>query len=77
MAQAMSKTLGLGFDGWMADYGEWLPVDAELFSKEDAEAAHNRYPVDWQKLNERVLGDDQLAFVRSGYLGSQKIAHQV
>jgi alpha-glucosidase len=77
MAQAMTTALGLGFDGWMADYGEWLPTDAQLFSKEDAEAAHNRYPVDWQKLNERVLGDDQLAFVRSGYLGSQKIAHQV
>jgi alpha-glucosidase len=61
----------------MADYGEWLPVDAELSSKEDAEAAHNRYPVDWQKLNERVLGDDQLSFVRSGYLGSQPIKHQV
>jgi alpha-glucosidase (family GH31 glycosyl hydrolase) len=77
MAQSMTAALGLGFDGWMADYGEWLPVDAQLFSKEDAEAVHNTYPVAWQKLNERVLGDDQLSFVRSGYLGSQKIAHQV
>jgi alpha-glucosidase (family GH31 glycosyl hydrolase) len=71
MAQAMRAALAIGFDGWMADYGEWMPVDLA------GEAAHQQYPVAWQKLNERVLGDDQIAFVRSGFTGSQAIAHQV
>jgi len=79
MATYLSAALDLGFDGWMADYGEWLPVDAKLASGEDAEAVHSRYPVLWQKLNERVLSakPDALAFVRSGATGSQPITHQV
>ncbi|MFI5291009.1 MAG: TIM-barrel domain-containing protein, partial [Polyangia bacterium] len=82
MAGFLNAAIDLGFDGWMADYAEWLPVDAKLFSGEDAEAVHQRYPVLWQKLNERVLGArkdkvDRLVFVRSGYSGSQPIAHQV
>ena len=83
MAQAMDAAIGLGFDGWMADYGEWQPVDAVLASGESAEATHNEYPVWWQKLNAQVIdaragdGVERLAFVRSGYTGSQSIAHQV
>jgi sulfoquinovosidase len=83
MAQSMNAALDVGFDGWMADYGEWLPIDAQLASGEDALAVHNLYPVAWQKLNERVLsardgdGVDRLVFVRSGYTGSQGITHQV
>ena len=83
MEQAMNAALDLGFDGWMADYGEWLPVDAVLASGESAEAAHDLYPVRWQELNARVLderagdGVERLAFVRSGFTGSQAIAHQV
>ncbi|MGZ3406648.1 MAG: TIM-barrel domain-containing protein, partial [Polyangia bacterium] len=47
-----------------------------------SEAAHNRYPVLWQQLNDQVLGArndgvDRLAFIRSGFTGSQPIAHQV
>ncbi len=82
MSQAMNQALDLGFDGWMADFGEWLPVDAQLASGDDAEAAHNLYPLAWQKLNESVLGArsdgvDRLVFVRSGYTGTQAIQHQV
>lgn len=82
MAGFMNRAIDLGFDGWMADYGEWLPVDAKLASGEDADAVHERYPILWQKLNERVLGArqdgvDRLVFVRSGTSGSQPIAHQV
>jgi len=83
MGQAMDAAIGLGFDGWMADYGEWQPVDAVLASGQPAEAAHNAYPLLWQQLNADVIaaragdGVDRLAFVRSGYTGSQAIAHQV
>jgi alpha-glucosidase (family GH31 glycosyl hydrolase) len=79
MAQAMSAALAAGFDGWMADYAEWLPTDTKLHSGEDAEAAHNLYPVAWQALNERVLAakPDALSFVRSGFTGSQRIKQQI
>ena len=26
----LREALDLGFDGWIADYGEWLPADAVL-----------------------------------------------
>ncbi|HEX6839810.1 MAG TPA: TIM-barrel domain-containing protein, partial [Polyangia bacterium] len=82
MAGSMSAALDLGFDGWMADYGEWAPVDAKLASGEPADAVHDLYPRRWQQLSSDVLGArtdgvDRLAFVRSGYSGSQPIPHQV
>jgi alpha-glucosidase (family GH31 glycosyl hydrolase) len=72
MAQSLKAALAIGFDGWMADYGEWLPVDGAPNIAE-----HDAYPNEWQRLNESVLGDDNLVFVRSGYTGSQPIAHQI
>ncbi len=79
MGDAMREALALGFDGWMADFGEWLPVDAKLASGEDGEAAHNQYPLAWQRLNEQVLGarPDAQSFVRSAFVGSAAIGHQV
>ncbi len=79
MAAALSAALALGMDGWMADYAEWLPFDAKLASGADPEAAHNLYPVEWQKLNQRVLSQspEALTFVRSGFTGSPAITHQV
>jgi len=83
MARAMDAALGLGFDGWMADYGEWLPVDAQLASGEDPEGAHDLHPLAWQELSASVIdgrahdGVERIAFVRSGFTGSQPIAHQV
>lgn len=72
--------LQLGADGYMADYCEWLPTDAALHSGEDAEAAHNLYPVECQRLNRELFdelyaqdGVERLFFVRSGYLGSQPL----
>jgi alpha-glucosidase (family GH31 glycosyl hydrolase) len=72
----MRKALDLGFKGWMADYGEWLPHDAKLASGEDPLAAHNRYPREWDLLNEEVLaerandGKQYVFFGRSGWLES-------
>ncbi|NMC71472.1 MAG: hypothetical protein GYA57_15590, partial [Myxococcales bacterium] len=69
-----------GADGWMADYGEWLPTDCVLHSGEDPEAAHNLYPVEFQRLNRDLLaeqhaldGVERLFFARSGWLGSQPL----
>ena len=43
----MYAAVDIGFDGWMADFAEWLPTDAVLASGEDALLAHNDYPRMW------------------------------
>lgn len=47
----------LGMDGWMADFGEWLPSDCVLRSGEDPWVVHNRYPLLWQQVNTEVMTD--------------------
>lgn len=73
--QIYQKGLAQGADGWMADFAEWLPLKIKLASGEDPWLAHNRYPVEFQKLNADILDEakGQLAFVRSGWLGSQPL----
>ncbi len=74
----LRKALDVGFGGWMADYGEWLPHDAKLASGEDALAAHNRYADEWTKLSAEVLaerapdGEQRLFFARAGWLRSNE-----
>lgn len=64
----------IGLAGWMADYCEYLPTDAALASGENAELYHNRYPVDWARLNLEAIQEAGKAgeivfFTRSGYTG--------
>jgi len=64
-----------GLSGWMADFGEYLPVDAVLYSKINAEKAHNLLPTLWAKLNRAAIEEtDKLGeivyFMRSGYSGA-------
>jgi alpha-glucosidase len=72
----LKEALRLGARGWMADYAEWMPVDDVLLaSGEDPALVHNRYAVDWARLNreaitEAGLLDEAITFSRSGYLGS-------
>lgn len=74
----LERALDVGFDGWMADYGEWLPYDAVLASGEPARLAHNRYPAEWAALNREALerraadGRQRLFFSRAGWLGSTR-----
>jgi alpha-glucosidase (family GH31 glycosyl hydrolase) len=72
------EAIALGSDGWMADFAEWLPTDAQLASGADALAYHNAYAVDWAKLNWELLHDaeaadgvERLFFARAAHLGSQ------
>jgi alpha-glucosidase (family GH31 glycosyl hydrolase) len=72
------EAIALGSDGWMADFAEWLPTDAQLASGADALAYHNTYAVDWVKLNWELLRDaesadgvERLFFARAAHLGSQ------
>ncbi|PSR04784.1 MAG: alpha-glucosidase, partial [Bacteroidetes bacterium SW_11_45_7] len=66
-----------GFSGWMADFGEWLPMDAQLASGISAKEYHNRFPVEWARLNREVLeeaeqSEDMVFFTRSGFSHSPK-----
>jgi alpha-glucosidase len=74
------EALALGAAGWMADYGEWLPADAVLDSGASAETFHNRYPVEWARLNRELMneatardGVPRLTFMRAAWLGSQPL----
>jgi alpha-glucosidase len=67
--------LGIGLDGWMADYGEYLPPGAVPASGESWERVHNTYPVLWAQVNREALVEsgregDVIFFMRAGYHGS-------
>ncbi|MCB1200860.1 MAG: alpha-glucosidase [Leptospiraceae bacterium] len=69
--------IGNGLGGWMADFGEWLPFDAKLHSGEDAAIYHNRYPVDWARLNREAIREagkegEIVFFTRAGFTESAK-----
>ena len=67
--QKMEVARDAGFDGWMADYGEWLPTDARMVDGSVGLDVHNDYPRAWQSLNQEVLGGrDAVYFCRSGWL---------
>ncbi|MFI7582852.1 alpha-glucosidase [Kocuria sp. M1N1S27] len=70
-----SNLVGSGAVGWMADFGEALPFDAVLHDGADPMEWHNRYPVEWARINreaidEAGLGTEGLFFNRSGHLHS-------
>ncbi len=64
--------MGIGLSGWMADFGEYLPVDAVL-AHGDAMLEHNDWPRRWAEVNARATADrpDIVFFMRSGFTGSQ------
>ena len=73
------RILDLGFDGWMADFGEYTPPQARFGSGEDGWTLHNRFPLLWQRLNREFFDEvrpdgDYVFFVRSGTTGSQRYA---
>lgn len=72
--ERMAAVLDVGFDGWMADYAEWLPTDAVLANGASGLDAHNRYPLWWQEVNAQAIrGTDASFFVRSGWLGTASL----
>lgn len=71
-----ANMLDLGISGWMADFGEFLPADARLYSG-DPLLMHNAWPVKWAELNARAIAEagrtgEALFFMRSGYSGVQR-----
>jgi alpha-glucosidase len=79
-AGKLSAAIALGADGWMGDYGEWLPTDAVLTGGIGLDV-HNTYPLLWQQTQRKALdtaiaadGVQRLSFVRSGWLGTAALA---
>jgi alpha-glucosidase len=71
--------IGIGLDGWMADFGEYLPTDCVLHSGESPALAHNRWPTLWAKVNYEAVEEagklgEILYFMRAGYTGSSRYA---
>lgn len=70
--------LAYDVDGWMADFGEWVPVTSVPQDGSDPVERRNTFPVDWQRANrnalEAVRGDDWVMFARSGFTGVQDVA---
>lgn len=69
--------IDFGLAGWMADFGEYLPTDAVLYSGVSAELIHNQWPVLWAKLNREAIEErgklgEVFFFMRAGFTGSQR-----
>jgi alpha-glucosidase len=70
-----------GIDGWMADFGEWLPTDA-ILHEGDARLVHNLYPAMWHETSRAVFDElrpdgDWVVFTRSGWLRDHAVAQVV
>lgn len=71
----LGRSLDLGYDGFMLDFGEYIPPNAKMFDGRAGWEAHNAFPIDYQKATwdymTEARGDDFLYFARSGYTGTQ------
>lgn len=66
-------------DGWMADFGEWVPVDAVPGDGSDPIERRNTFPIDWQRASRDAMqaarpDGDWVMFARSGFTGVQSVA---
>ena len=71
------ETLDLGILGWMADFGEYLPIDVRLANGMDGMLAHNAWPTLWAEVNARAIASrgltgNALFFMRAGFTGVSK-----
>jgi sulfoquinovosidase len=61
----------IGLSGWMADFGEWYPLNRKNENEFFGNELHNKYATEWIKLNSELVkenSDKQLFFFnRSGY----------
>lgn len=72
----LRRTLDLGYDGWMHDFGEYTARDSVFYDGRRGDEVHDEYPVLSAKaahdLMEKERPGDYLFFVRSGYSGTQR-----
>lgn len=81
-AGILKSALDLGYDGFMYDFGEYVPPDSVLSDGQSGHRWHNAYPLIYQRSGHRFfasldddpkdeMAPDYLYFVRSAYAGSQ------
>jgi alpha-glucosidase (family GH31 glycosyl hydrolase) len=74
----LDPALDLGYDGWMLDFGEYIPQRAKMFDGRTGWEMHNAFPVVYDEAVfehlKEVRGDDFMFFARAGYAGSQAFA---
>jgi len=68
--------LDYGLSGWMADFGEYLPIDIHLSNGIDAKLMHNAWPTIWAEVNAKAVASrgktgEALFFMRAGFTGVQ------
>ncbi len=68
------ESLDLGVSGWMADFGEYLPIDVRLAGGVSGMLAHNAWPILWAEVNARAVSSrgltgDAVFFMRAGFTG--------
>jgi sulfoquinovosidase len=77
----LKRTVDLGYDGWMHDFGEYVPRNARLADGRRGDEFHNPYPrysaQAARDVLQAALPDDHLFFVRAGYTGSQAVVPAV
>ncbi|MGL5988246.1 alpha-glucosidase [Cetobacterium sp.] len=72
-----TNLIDFGLDGWMADFGEYLPTDCQLSNGMSAEVMHNAWPAMWAKINYEAVKEagkleEIVYFMRAGFTGTQK-----
>lgn len=77
-SQLRAMILDYGIDGWMADFAEWVPLDARFADGTDGGTRHNLFPEAWQRLSREVMDElrpgDGAVFSRSGWTGVQAVS---
>ncbi len=71
----LRRSLALGYDGWMHDFGEYVRRPWTFGDGRNGEAVHNEFPVLSAKAAHDLMvkekrEDDFLFYVRSGYTGT-------
>ncbi len=66
-------------DGWMADFGEWVPLNSAPQDGSDPIERRNTFPIDWQRATREAMKSvrpdgDWVMFARSGFTGVQSVA---
>jgi sulfoquinovosidase len=77
----VSEAIEDGYDGWMEDFGEYVPPDAVLHDGSSGLAHHNEYCTIYHRASHELTwplkGKDFAQFVRCGNLGTAPYARVV
>jgi sulfoquinovosidase len=76
----LQRSLDLGYDGWMHDFGEYVARSSRFFDGRRGDEVHNIFPVLSARAGFELLNaqrpNDAHFFVRSGYTGSQQYIYE-